>query len=172
MYLVPLSSQLGFQAMEKVYALAIQEAVKIFETSGIRTVISPLMPHHLGCKGYLLDEVQTFEVKRNVAIFFFGVMNHDKRCENLRWWDGPKKRPISEWPVYPVHAYADKVGVNTGDNKIYIFKSEQTFSIELLPSLAGHYHVFPLAYAVCNILDSLDGCLVKKKRESRGETNW
>jgi hypothetical protein len=149
--LVPITVPSDIQKAAVNYILA--EGARIAQASGIPLTMYSLKPQHLGYEKHQLKPLQTFTLRKNAAISIFGVMNHDRKAETLRFWEGPKIRLIAEWDIFPVYRYADKLGVILCTGPIPVTgpytgvinaKGGETFSIELSPSNAQN--VFPLGY--------------------------
>lgn len=117
----------------KAYAAAKAEAVKIRNTKGLGMKLEFLKPVHLNRTLYNLPGSADTEytLKTNVAIFPFGFLNEDPTFDYMKWWKGAKTRYIGDWFVRPIYLFEEKEGVYAGNLDQYVFRGDETFTINL-----------------------------------------
>ena len=139
--------------MEKAYAMARQEAARIFAARRIRTKIELLKPVHLNRTLYDLPGTTAtdYTLKSNTAIFPWGIMNTDPIFSALKWWEGAGTKYIGDWFTRPIYFFEEKEGAYAGNLEAYAFRGDESFRIQGVSKLASTVALFEgwlLAFAV------------------------
>lgn len=117
--------------MERAYAMAKEEALRIFRNKNIQTKIELLKPVHLNRTLYNLPGSTNtdYTLKSNVAIFPWGIFNLDPTWTALKWYEGAGTKYIGDWFVQPVYFFDEKEGAYAGNLDAYAFRGDETFRI-------------------------------------------
>jgi hypothetical protein len=134
-FFIPMRANGYNEAVDKSYAAAKAEAVRIFNLRGIQTKIEFLRPVHLGYTTtgstiYTMPGSQnnTFTLKSNVALMPWGVINQDPTWYSLKWYEGAATKYIGDWFTRPVYFFTEQEGAWGGMLEPYNFRGDQTLT--------------------------------------------
>jgi len=138
--------------LDRAYAMAKAEALRIYNLRGIQTVIELLRPIHFNITGtggttgataltvpFVLPGTTAFTktLKSNVAFFPWGVINNDPTWWSMKWYQGAQTTYIGDWYVRPVYFFEEQQGAWGGQLEPYNFRGDQTFTFLNLSSTAS-----------------------------------
>jgi len=117
--------------MDRAYATAKEEALRIYNSKNIQTKIELLKPVHLNRTLYNLPGSTNtdYTLKSNVAIFPWGILNIDPTWTALKWYEGAGTKYIGDWFVAPIYFFEEKEGAYAGNLDAYAFRGDETFRI-------------------------------------------
>jgi hypothetical protein len=148
--------------LDQAYALAKEEAMRIYQQRGIQTKIELLKPVHLGYTAtggtmYTLPATanSTYTLKSNVAFFPFGVVNQDPTWYSIKWYEGAATKYIADWYVRPVYFFQEQEGAWGGQLEPYAFRGDQSFTFYNI-SNAGNATVYGWILAFVTIPTTLE----------------
>lgn len=129
--------------LDRSYAMAKAEALRIYNLRGIQTVIELLRPIHFNITGtggstgatnltvpWVMPGSAAFTktLKSNVAFFPWGVINNDPTWWSMKWYQGAQTTYIGDWYVRPVYFFEEQQGAWGGQLEPYNFRGDQTFT--------------------------------------------
>jgi hypothetical protein len=138
--------------LDRSYAMAKAEALRIYNLRGIQTVIELLRPIHFNITGtggstgatnltvpWVMPGSAAFTktLKSNVAFFPWGVINNDPTWWSMKWYQGAQTTYIGDWYVRPVYFFEEQQGAWGGQLEPYNFRGDQTFTFYNLSSTSS-----------------------------------
>lgn len=127
--------------IDEAYAMAKQEAIRIYTQKQIQTKIELLRPVHLnysttGATIFTLPGTANsdYTLKSNTGLFPWGIINQDPTWFALKWYEGAGTKYIGDWYVRPVYFFEEMQGAYGGQLEPYAFRGDQSFRFYCLSS--------------------------------------